>query len=334
MGFKRTDILNVPLEKADYQLMKQRLLTLKEVEAVTVNSGTLGMPRETKFCRIRTKENKEGIDFGYYAADNDFIKVMGLKLVAGNNFPEMGSLGQERYIIVNEKATRTLGFKHPDEAIGSAVWVSDSMPVTITGVVKDFNYQPIEVDIRPMALRFIPSEFTQLQLKLSKGNKTAQVSDVQNIWLAFNPGKEMKAEWMDDALAARDGREVISMLSLLVFICTSIAALGLLGIVSYTSFIRRKEISIRKVMGADVSALILLLSKNFIKLIFIAGCIAIPIGIAGSIFFLRIFAYRVSLGIIPMIGGFFALLLLAIITILSQTWRSAIVNPTENLRND
>ncbi|RFS24057.1 ABC transporter permease [Chitinophaga silvatica] len=334
MGFNRKDILDVPLEKTDYQLIKQRLLMLKDVEGVTASSGILGMPRHTGFCRIRTQDNKDGIEFGYYAADNDFIKIMGLSLVAGNNFPAQRTANQEQYIIVNEKATRTLGFKLPDEAVGHTVWVSDSVPVTITGVVKDFNYQPIEVDIRPMALRYDPAQFNQLQVKLIAGNKEKQVSEIQNIWVAFHPGKEMNAEWMDKSLKARNGQEVISLLGVLVLICTSIAGLGLLGIVSYTSFMRRKEISVRKILGADLLNLILLLSKSFIKLIFIASCIALPIGITGSMFFLRIFAYRVDLGILPMLGGFVVLLLLALAIISSQTWKSVLVNPTENLRND
>lgn len=333
MGFARKDILDVPLEKTNYELIKQRMLGLKDVEACTATSGVLGMPRETRFCRIRTRENKEGIEFGYYATDNDFIKTMHLTLVAGTNFPAANT-DQERYIVINERAAGALGYKTPGEAIGQNVWLNDSTQVSIIGVLKNFNYQPIEVDIRPMALRFLPQEFTKLQLKMAKGDKPAQVAAVQDIWQSFNPGKEWKAEWMDESLAARNGREVVSMLSFLVFICTLIAALGLLGIVSYTSFIRRKEISVRKVLGADVISLLVLLSQNYLKLIFIAALIAMPIGILGSSFFLRIFAYRVSLGILPMALGFLGLFVLALITILSQTWATVQVNPAKNLRND
>jgi putative ABC transport system permease protein len=309
------------------------MLELKDVEACTATSGVLGMPRETRFCRIRTRENKDGIEFGYYATDSDFIRTMHLTLVAGTNFPAANT-DQERYIVINERAAGALGYKTPGEAVGQNVWLNDSTQVSIAGVLKNFNFQPIEVDIRPLALRYLPEEFTKLQLKMTKGDKQAQVAAVQGIWQSFNPGKEWKPEWMDEALASRNGREVVSMLSFLVFICTLIAALGLLGIVSYTSFIRRKEISVRKVLGADVISLLVLLSKNYLKLILIAALIAIPIGILGSSFFLRIFAYRVSLGIFPMVFGFLGLLALALVTILSQTWATVQVNPAKNLRND
>ena len=169
---------------------------------------------------------------------------------------------------------------------------------------------------------------------MAKGNPAAQLAGIKQAWLQLHPGEIFSAEWMDEQLASRNGQEVISMLGFLVFISTLIAALGLLGIVAYTSFTRRKEISIRKVLGAGAASLLLLLSKNYVRLILIAGCIALPLGYLGSVFFLRIFAYRVSIGILPMLGSFAFLVFLALATILSQTWRAIDVNPADNLRND
>ncbi|SEW06168.1 ABC transporter permease [Chitinophaga arvensicola] len=334
MGFARRDILNVPLEGVDYQRMKERMLQLKEVESATASSGTLGMPRHSSFCNLRTGDSKNTIEFGYYAGDMDFLNVMHLKLLAGTTFPAAASREKEQYLVVNEKALSIMGVKSPADAIGKTLFLSDSLPLSIVGVVKDFNYQPIEVNIRPMAIRFIPGEFHQLQLTMNNGDKTAQLADVKKIWLELHPGETFNAEWMDEQLLSRDGREVVSMLGFLVFITTMIAALGLLGIVAYTSFTRKKEISIRKVLGATAPGLLILLSKNYVRLILIAGCIALPLGYIGSTFFLQIFAYRVSIGILPMLGSFFLLLMLALITILSQTWRAIDVNPADNLRND
>lgn len=185
-----------------------------------------------------------------------------------------------------------------------------------------------------MAIRFVPAEFHQLQLSMLKGNKEQQVADVKKIWTAMHPGETFSAEWMDEQLLSRNGREVVSMLGFLVFITTMIAALGLLGIVAYTSFTRRKEIGIRKVLGASATGLLILLSKNYIKLILIAGCIALPLGYISSVFFLQIFAYRVSTGILAMLGSFLFLVFLALVTIFSQTWRAIEVNPVNSLRND
>jgi putative ABC transport system permease protein len=227
-----------------------------------------------------------------------------------------------------------MGIKTSADAIGKTLWLSDSLPVNIVGVIQDFNYQPIEVNIRPMAIRYNPVEFHQLQLSMVAGDKEQQIAGIKKVWMDLHPGEIFSSEWMDEQLLARSGQEVISMLGFLVFISTMISALGLMGIVAYTSFTRRKEVSIRKVLGATAPGLLVLLSKSYVKLIVIAGCIALPLGYTGSSFFLQIFAYRVSIGIIPMLGSFSFLVLLALITILSQTWRAIEVNPVDNLRND
>jgi putative ABC transport system permease protein len=334
MGFYRKDVLNVPLADVDFQRMKERMMQLKEVGTAAASSGTLGMPRHCSFCVIRTGDSKDRIEFGYYAGDADFLKVMHLKLLAGTTFPESASSEKEQYIIINEKAVSVMGIKSPADAIGRTLFLSDSLPVSIVGVIKDFNFQPIEVNIRPMAIRFVPAEFHQLQLAMLKGDKEQQVADVKKIWTDMHPGEIFTAEWMDEQLLSRSGGEMISMLGFLVFITTMIAALGLLGIVAYTSFTRRKEIGIRKVLGASAAGLLMLLSKSYIKLIFIAGCIALPLGYIGSVFFLQIFAYRVSTGILAMLGSFALLVFLALVTIFSQTWRAIEVNPADSLRND
>ncbi|MGO4294139.1 ABC transporter permease [Chitinophaga sp. RAB17] len=334
MGFYRKDILNVPLADVDFQLMKERMMSLNGVTTVAASSGTLGMPRDASFCQMRTGDSKDKIEFGYYAGDADFLKLMHLKLLAGSSFPAAASKEKEQYIIVNEKAMSVMGVKTPADAIGKTLWLSDSLPVNIVGVVQDFNFQPIEVNIRPMAIRYRPAEFRQLQLSMAKGDKEQQIAAVKKIWLELHPGEIFSSEWMDEQLLSRSGQEMISLLGFLVFISTMISALGLLGVVAYTTFTRRKEVSIRKILGASASGLLILLSKNYVRLIFIAGCIALPLGYLGSLLFLQIFAYRVGIGILPMLGSFAFLILLALITILSQTWRAIEVNPVDNLRND
>lgn len=335
MGFQRKEILNVPLADVDYQLMKERMLQLNGVTAATASSGILGMPRQCSFCRLRSGDSKQPVEFGYYAGDANFVKIMDLKLLAGTTFPEAASANREQYVIINERAVSVMGLKSPADAIGKALWLSDTVQLNVIGVVKDFNYQPIEVNIQPFAIRFAPQEFNQLQLAMAKGNEEQQLAGVKTVWQEMHPGETFTAGWMDEQLYERiSGGEVVAMLSFLVSITTMIASLGLLGIVAYTSFTRRKEISIRKVLGATVMGLMLLLSRNYIRLIIIAGCIALPLGYIGSALFLQLFAYRVNVGVLPMLGSFGILVLIALVTIFSQTWRAIDVNPVNNLRND
>ena len=126
----------------------------------------------------------------------------------------------------------------------------------------------------------------------------------------------------------------VSMLAFLSFMAITIACLGLLGIVIYNTETRRKEIGIRKVMGASVANVIMLLSNNFLKLVIIAGCIAIPISYLAAYFFLNIFANRISPGIGIMLSGFAGVLALAVATIGTQVYRVAAANPVKSLRTE
>ncbi|WP_143308248.1 ABC transporter permease [Chitinophaga vietnamensis] len=334
MGFNRSSILNVPLDGEDFQRVKDQLLQVRGVEMIAASSGTLGMPRDTRFCAVKADGIPEKVQLGYFAGDADFIKLMHLTLVAGSGFPP-GTTNHEQYIVINEKALPALGIKSPEEAIGKPLWLSDSVQVSITGVVKDFNYQPIEVSIQPMAIRYAPQEFSQLQISVQPKDIEATLASIKSAWMAIHPGETFHSGWMAEQLDSRArAASTVGMLGFLAFLTAAIAGLGLLGIVSYTMFTRKKEIGIRKVMGADVSNLIVLLSKNYFWLIVIASCIALPLGYLGSALFLQMFAYRVGFGAFTLMGCFAVLMGIALLIIISQTWKAAITNPVDSLRNE
>nr|WP_295869018.1 ABC transporter permease [uncultured Chitinophaga sp.] len=335
MGFARENILNVPLADADFQLMKDRMMQVKGVEMITASSGTLGVPRHSGFMQVKTAVNGNRMQAGYYAGDADFLKVMQLKLLAGSGFPATMPRDHEQYVIVNEQMVKAMNLASPSDAIGKAIWLSDSAMVSIIGVIKDFNYQPIEAPVFPMAIRFVPGQFTQLQVLVNTHDKEALTAGIKKAWQEMHPGETFSAEWMSDLMHEKtSGKEPVSGLAVLVFMITVIAALGLLGVVSYTTFTRRKEIGVRKVMGAGVSGLVLLLSRNYLRLILLAGLIALPLGYLGSRLFLQIFANRISIGFFTLAGSFVALLGIALLAIISQTWRAARSNPVDVLRND
>lgn len=128
--------------------------------------------------------------------------------------------------------------------------------------------------------------------------------------------------------------EDIGFLAYLAGMTIVIAAMGLLALVIYTSWLRRKEIGVRKVMGADVKSLIILLSNGFLKLVMISGCIALPIGYFISYLFLNNFAVRVAFGWASVLLCFGVVLAVAMLTIVSQTWRAANANPVDTLKNE
>jgi putative ABC transport system permease protein len=159
------------------------------------------------------------------------------------------------------------------------------------------------------------------------------IASMTKIWKTIKPGIPFEYSWLKDALYARESAwGTVSILGFLAFIAITISCLGLLGMVMYAAETRRKEIAIRKVMGASITSMVLLLSRGFIKLILIAGAIALPLSYVAGFLFLNIFANRIAIGLDIFASGFLGLLVLALLTIGTRVYRSAAANPVNNLR--
>ena len=237
-------------------------------------------------------------------------------------------------MILNETAIHSLNFKTPANAIGKTIWLNDTAQVSIAGVLKDFHFQTLAVQLGPLVLRYQPQAFNSLLVKTSAANTTI-VSEIEKIWKNIYSQQPFKSSWLkEDQYERQAAWSTVSMLGFLAFMTITIACLGLLGMVIYNTETRRKEIGIRKVMGASVAAIISLLSKSFLKLVIIAGLIALPIGYVCGFLFLGIFANHVDIGFDSLIFSFLGLLVLVLITISSQIFRVATANPVKSLRTE
>ncbi len=334
-GFRQKDILNIPFEEGSYTLLKNRLQQVPGVEIVSGTSSFLGNKYGASF-EVKTDAAATAVSMNYFMTDGDFIRNMGLKLLAGSTFPDNANGEQEQYVIVNESALHALHIKTAAAAIGQPLWLNDSTRVNILGVLKDFNFQPIERPISPMALRYHPADIRLIQVGVNPAaNREQLLAAIAPLWKEQHPMKTFTYGWFDQELLKQiEVKGMLYTISFLAFMTIVIAALGLLGIVGYTTQTRRKEISIRKVMGAGTRNLIMLLSRNYLKLIVIAGLIALPLGFLGGNMFLQLFAYRVSLGIGTLLGSFLLLMGIALLAIISQTCTAVTTNPVNSLRND
>ena len=332
-GFNRERIINIPLNGADYRLLKNEIVSISGVEKVSATSDNLG-----KFAsgsaRIKLQPADEYIQMRYYDVDEDFVANMQLKLIAGTNLSATSST-EERQVLINEKAISSLKVKTPWEAVGKTVLLDDSTKVQVAGVVKDFHFEGFEFPIRPLVFRSREKLFNILNVKTSidEAKAASLVAALKSTWKKLNPHEEFSYTWFNKQFyESKSATGTVSMLGLLAFMGITIACLGLLGMVVYTVEGRIKEVSIRKVMGASVSTIMSLLSKSFLKLVLIAMLIAAPIGWICSYLFLQIFAVRVSIGagILSIACG--VILLLASLVIGSQVFRVARANPANNLR--
>jgi putative ABC transport system permease protein len=198
--------------------------------------------------------------------------------------------------------------------------------------MKDFYFQGVGVPLRPLLFRNRPTDFNVLTIRTKTGDKNI-MTGLAAIWKKYEPAIPINYNWLENDEASQSIGSV-SMLDFLALITAVLACMGLLGMVTYNIQVRRKEIGIRKVMGAGVPVIISLLSRSFLKLVIIAGCIALPIGFILGYLFLNLFANRTSIGLFIPLGSLLGLLGIALLTMGSQVYRVAVANPVKSLRTE
>ena len=332
-GYDVKNIINIPLHGADYKLLSHDLAQLNGVENISAASDNLGRGASGSIA-IKQAKDKEPILTEYYDIDKNFINNMRLTLIAGNTF-EDNTTGKEKQVIISEITRKILQFKTPAEAVGKMVFINDTTQVKIAGVIKDFYYRGMETPYGPLVFRNRPQEFKYLHVRYAAANDKTIVASIENIWKKTNPHKNFEGSNLYNELYGRKSAwGTVSMLGFLAIITITLACMGLLGMVVYNTETRKKEIGIRKVMGASVSGIITLLSKNFMRLVLIAGVIALPVSYALSYFFLNIFANRINIGFGILASSFLVMLLVSLITIGSHIYKVAIANPVNSLRTE
>ena len=320
-GFNPHGVVAVQLQGNKPELLTQELGAISGVEKVGATSGNFGR-YEGGRLPLTVSKAQEPLQVSYYHADAVFLSMMELHFVDGHNFTG-------KQIILNETAAEKLKVK-----AGQQIWMNDSTQLEVAGIVKDFHFENMGKPIAPLA--FLSSEdYSILNLKVNTDNKEALNKQISAVWNKLYPGQPLQISWLEEALHEGNSNwNDISFLGFLAAMTIVIAAMGLLALVIYNTAVRRKEIGVRKVMGASIRSIILMLSRGFLKLILIAACIALPIGYFVSQLFLQNFAMRINLGMGSLLISLGILLLVGLITIISQTWRAARVNPVKSLRND
>jgi len=333
-GFKRDNVLVVPLNGAD----KDRVAsTLAGTSGVTSVSG-LSVAFKPRYEGARgpgwiDKNQKGQININYFFADHAFIPAMKIDLLAGTNFTADDST--ERSVIINTKAAGLLGFTRPANALGQRLWVNDSTPLTVIGVTKDFTYEGAGRPIDPTAFRNKKGTCSYLYIDAGASDKKTATQRLAAAWHRVAPQQPFTSSWLDDDIAGMDSQSAsLSLLGYLAFMAVTIATLGLLGLVIYSVETRRKEVSIRKVIGANQTQLVRLLSRRFIKLLLIAGAIGLPIGGTLSFLFQMNFAERPGNGWLAATACYIFLLCIGLITVLSQTYAAARQNPAPALKTE
>jgi len=270
-----------------------------------------------------------------YHADPDHLSTMGYSMVEGRFFSR-DFPSDSAAIILNETAYKQMDFKNLEDATVLSYQGEKPEPLKVIGVIKDFNYESLKSNIKPLAMLLSDEPNFESAVRLSAGNTQEQIQLLESIWKKYVPEAPFEYTFVDenfDALFRAEQRLGRIILVFTVF-AISIACLGLFGLAAYTAEQRAKEISIRKVMGATVSQVIVLLSKDFTRLILVSFAIGSPLAWYAANEWLQGFANRIDLHLWMVLAAGSISLCIALIIISLQASKAARENPINAMRSE
>lgn len=263
-----------------------------------------------------------------WAVDYDYIRTMGMEVFEGSDFSKMYATDSAA-VLINESAVKHFGWETPL----SKYINDDGINHRVIGVVKDFHYQSMREFISPVALFLRPNtDFISLRLKTE--NLANTIGWIKQRWLSFTPGQPFEYSFLEDRFAKmyNNERKIGNIFALFSALAIFIGCLGLFGLAAYTAEQKTREIGIQKVLGASISGIVLLLTKEFAKRIIFAFIFACPISYIIMNNWLRDFAYRINIGwwVFILAGGI--ALFVALLTVSFQALKAALSNPTDSLK--
>lgn len=336
-GFDMSNKYNVKLNSTSYQTLQSELAAHGNIVNTSAASHipATGMTFGSGFKRELSDKDVTMVD--YYNVDENYLENMAIELVAGRNFDPAAGESNKNFILINEQAARKLNFKSVHDAPGEMIFqAEDSARYQIIGVIKDYNHQVLISEISPLALKFDPEGYGVLQVKYT-GSPEAAAQTIEEAWAKVNPNQKIDYKDFEEEVKGfykTVFSDFVSIVGVISFMAIVISCLGLLGMATYATETRMKEISIRKVLGSDSSSLVLLLSRGFLILLAVAIVVAVPIAWLLNNLWLEHLAYRTSLGVEVVGGGVLIMVVLGILTVGSQTLRAAFANPVNSLKND
>lgn len=334
-GFDQTNKLNINLQGVGFEKIAAEIESLPGVERV----GGISHPLGTYNSRTSSYKRNSGDEaFGMkdIIVDDNYINNINLIFLSGRNFDAGDERGQEKHIVLNETALDRFGFSDPASAIGETIYVNDSIVLTVTGVVENFHARPLDSQIEPLGLRYNLRQLNYLSAKINPSQKETVIVAVEGIWKKFDPNHPLDYRMMDEEI---DGayhesgmHDLLVIVGYITFLAVTLACLGMLGMAMYATQIRIKEVGVRKVVGASVSDVVVLLSKSFMLLIGIAVIIGIPISFLLGSLFLDSFAYKIEITPMLFVAGIAIITGPGLLIICTQTIKTAISNPVKSLR--
>ncbi len=333
MGFDKENVLNISLNGNDATRLRTELEKIPEISKISASSMLLGTGASNR-TMLKNPDTNDSLFTNFISATPYFLDLHGLELVAGDIYQPRQPDESLNKMVVNQEFVRFHGYESPQDILGATFYVNTNL-VTITGVVKDFNFQYLEEPIHPLMIFESAGNYSFLNLAIQGQDYIATLDKIEQAWEKVDEDAALQARFLDAELEEVNGFLLVfvRVFGFLGFIAASIACLGLLGMAVFNAESRIKEIGVRKAVGASVGHLIYLLSRSFIKLIALSGIFG---GLIAYFLLQKVILaqtyYHVNVGILEVLSAAMVLFGLAILAVGSQTWKAARANPVDSLR--
>jgi putative ABC transport system permease protein len=337
LGFNQEDVVtidNIHKLKTSAVTLRDMLLEKPGVVNASLHSGEPASKAIISYYTYETTDGKEPLTISTYLGDPNYVDALGMQIIEGRNFSK-DLASDTAAIILNESAVRALDLE--SNPVGAIV----NKTQKVIGVVRDFHWESLRSEISPLAIiltkeKGVDVPFSQLAIKVQRGKMQEVLNSVERQWKQLVPEEDFQYHFLDENFGALLKKELVlgKAITFFTILAILISCLGLFGLAAYTTEQRTKEISIRKVLGASVSNIVLLLNRQFTVLVIISMMVATPIAYYACTNWLSTFAFRseLSLWLFP-VGGMVGLFL-SYLTVSYHTLRASRTNPAETLKGE
>ncbi|WPP48686.1 ABC transporter permease [Catalinimonas niigatensis] len=342
LGFDQEAIINVGLPDTDSVKLDAIRTRLHNQAGIETFSLCIGAPNAesvilTPYDLAEKGIGNESAITNVKPTDHHYLDVYGVQLLAGRWFEEYDLGSPDTRFVVNERFVSELGYASVEEALGASVITGfGNSQGEIIGVVANFHESSLHNEMMPVCFTTFSPLFYSIGIKLSAGNYTAGIEKAEEVWTSLYPDGLFQYDFMDAQLASlyEEDMRTYTLFRIFSAVAIFIGCLGLFGLISFLVEQKRKEVSVRKVLGASVAQIVFLFSKEFTQLVLLAFVFAVPLAWYLSENWLENFAYQTEIGIDVFIIGGLAALLIAFLSVAWQSVKAARENPAKSLRND
>mgnify|MGYP003636175890 CR=1 FL=1 len=339
LGFNKDQVIAFPLngKRNDQQalkLLRDVLENKPNIVSITASNNILGLGKDgTRSTSVLGFEHKgRGVETHMLVVDADYVKTLDLNIIEGRAFRK-NLASDSLSVVINESMAKQL---NEEDILNSKISL-DEVSYDIVGVIKDFNFQELDQHIAPMTLFALPNwNLRNIYVKVTSQNLEQAYDDVKAAWAIIEPNAEFQGSFLNENIDRTLSKErtIITMIASGSILAIILSCIGLFAMSLLIVAQRRKEIGIRKIVGASVSLITILLTKEFFKLVVIAFLIATPIAWLSMNTWLQNYAYRIELNIWFFLAAGSTALVIAMLTIAAKTIKAATSNPVDSLRTE